>query len=308
MSTGPRSARVRAHAKLNLDLRIPHKRPDGYHELRTIYHTISLADTIDLAFTPSRRTTVEVESRPEIPDNLVKRAARLVVNALRVRGRVTIRLIKRIPMGAGLGGGSSDAAAILLALPVLAGKLAPAGLLLGLAAELGSDVPFFLVGGAAVGLGRGTEVYPLPELPPARGIVVAPDVHVSTVEAYGSLGRKLTSETPAHIINSFQTCENDFEQVVFEQYPQLDSIKRKLLKLGANPAMMTGSGSALFGLFRSSACLARARSSFREEKVFSITLLSRGAYHARWWSDLAAHIDEKIWPPQSRHTRRGSTA
>src|SRR3984957_1797170 len=116
-----RSARIRALAKLNLDLRVIGKRADGYHELRTIFQTISLADSIELSFAPARRTEIALDDALAIPDNLVVRAVQLVMDGTRATGRVEIRLTKRIPMGAGLGGGSSDAAAILLALPVLAG-------------------------------------------------------------------------------------------------------------------------------------------------------------------------------------------
>src|SRR6266550_3900315 len=121
-----RRARVRALAKINLDLRVLGKRPDGFHELRTIFQTISLADTIDVAFTPARRTAVALDDPLAIPDNLIARAAQLTLDAMRLNGRVEMRLTKRIPMGAGLGGGSSDAAAILLALPRTRRPQAPA--------------------------------------------------------------------------------------------------------------------------------------------------------------------------------------
>src|SRR5579885_3308652 len=117
-----RQARVRAYAKINLDLRVLGPRPDGYHELRTIFQTISLADTIQIAFTPSRKTRIELHDILGIPKNLAMLAARLAMDAMRLTGRVEMRLEKRIPMGAGLGGGSSDAAAVLLALPALAGR------------------------------------------------------------------------------------------------------------------------------------------------------------------------------------------
>src|SRR5437868_11448979 len=116
-----RRVRVRALAKINLDLRVLGLRPDGYHELRTIFQTISLSDRLELAFTPQRITAIELDSSVDIADNLVTRAAQFCLDELRVAGRVEMRLEKRIPMGAGLGGGSSDAAAVLLALPVLAG-------------------------------------------------------------------------------------------------------------------------------------------------------------------------------------------
>ena len=178
-----RQVRVRAMAKVNLDLRVLAKRPDGYHDLRTIFQTISLADSLDIAYTPGRQTDIEAEDSLNIPDNLVVRAARLAMEAMGARGRVELRLVKRIPMGAGLGGSSSDAAAVLLALPVLVGRTLDAARMRELAEQLGSDVPFFLLGGQAVGIGRGSELFPLPDQPACPGVLVAPGIHVSTPAA-----------------------------------------------------------------------------------------------------------------------------
>src|SRR5262249_31447426 len=145
-----------------------------------IFQTISLADTLEIAFTKSRRTEIVLDDPLRIENNLVTRAARLTLDAMRITGRVEMRLVKRIPMGAGLGGGSSDAAAVLLALPALAGRKIELPILSGIAAELGSDVPFFLLGGTAVGIDRGTELFPLPDVPAMTGVLVAPGIHVST--------------------------------------------------------------------------------------------------------------------------------
>src|SRR5581483_2944805 len=158
-----RHVRLRSLAKINLGLHVLHKRADGYHELRTIFHTISLADTLDVEFTPGRGARIELESDIDVPpaDNLVTRAAQLLFDALKIRGQVRFRLTKRIPMGGGLGGGSGNAASVLLALPVLAGRRPSLDELAEYGAQLGSDVPFFLYGGASLGLGRGHELYPL---------------------------------------------------------------------------------------------------------------------------------------------------
>ncbi len=200
-----RRASLRALAKINLDLRVLHARPDGFHEIRTIFHTISLADSIDVEWTPARGTTIEIAGDVDIPDNLIAKAATLLLDAMQVTARVKFRLRKRIPMGAGLGGGSSDAAAVLLALPALAGRRVALPLLMELAAGLGSDVPFFLLGGAAVAVGRGTELYPLPDLPARRGILIAPGLHVSTPAAYRALAPRLTTESQQNKIVSFQS-------------------------------------------------------------------------------------------------------
>jgi 4-diphosphocytidyl-2-C-methyl-D-erythritol kinase len=319
MSASPRQARVRALAKLNLGLKVLHRRPDGFHELRTIFQTVSLADRIDIRFTPGVRSKIEVASTPEIPDNLVGRAARMTMEALRIRGHVRLELTKRIPMGGGLGGGSSDAAAVLLALPVLAGRRADLETLVDVGAGLGSDVPFFLLGGTAVALGRGTELYPLDDLPSRPGVVVSPAIHVSTAEAYRALGRELTPARGSRNINSFQalvwrrSCgvpgsaweeplENDFEAVVFDQYPQLKSIKLKLRGFGAHPAMLTGSGAAVFGLFDAPPQAAAARAAFDRQGAFAVTTVGRARYRAMWWRSLGDHLGRKTWPPESRYS------
>ena len=156
--SGPRHARVRALAKINISLRVLNKREDGFHELRTILQTISLGDRIGIEYEPARNTSFEISSTIDIEDNLVIRAARLIMDEMRVAGRVSFELEKQIPMGGGLGGGSSDAAAVLLALPVLTGRDVPLDRLTAVASELGSDVPFFLLGGTVLGVGRGDGV------------------------------------------------------------------------------------------------------------------------------------------------------
>lgn len=313
----PEFLRVRSLAKINLDLRVLHKRPDGFHELRTIFQTISLADTIEIHYARGR-TKIELQSNIDIPGNLILKAADRVLLASRANCQLRIRLIKRIPMGGGLGGGSSNAAAILLALPVLLKKRLPLENLTEIAAELGSDVPFFLLGGTAVGIGRGTELYPMSDVPPSPGLLITPNVHSSTAEAYAALGREASGEAPVGGVSRFQavawhlgdsTCTwcNDFETVVFRRHPQLESIKGKLLKLGARRAMMTGSGSALFGLFATRELRDRAAAVFRREfsrtQVYPFRMVSRGRYRAMWWRQLAVSSVNKTWPPQDRYAR-----
>ncbi len=315
----PDHVRLRSLAKINLDLRVLHKRPDGFHELRTIFQTISLADTIEIDYAPGR-TRIDLDSNIDIPGNLILKACDLVLRASKAKGQLRMRLTKRIPMGSGLGGGSSNAAAILLALPALLRKTLALEKLLELAAELGSDVPFFLIGGTAVGLGRGTELYPLPDLPASPGLLITPEIHSSTAAAYAALKREVLPEAPSAILRNFQAftfrtcspipgprppCLNDFETVVFRQHPQLQSIKAKLLQLGARRAMMTGSGSALFGLFPSREVRDRAaellRKEFRGNQVYPFSMVSRGRYRALWWRQLGVCSKSKTWPPQDRY-------
>ena len=312
-SAATRRARVRALAKINLDLRVLDKRPDGYHELRTIFQTISLSDRLELSFTPARATGIALYTSVDIPDNLVVKAARFCLDEMRLTGSVELRLDKRIPMGAGLGGGSSDAAAVLLALPVLAGGVIPIERLTAIARELGSDVPFFLMGGRAVGIGRGTELYPLPDIEPHPALVVTPPIHVSTADAYRSLNRgQLTMELLQNNIDSFQAVvrdsagvvgANDFEDAIFRKHPQLRALKHKLITLGASSAMMSGSGSSIFGIFAARSDVTRAVKSFRKEAVFPISLIGRSSYRSQWRGWLSEHRIESEWPPRSRYAR-----
>ena len=313
-------ATVKSLAKINLDLRVLNRNPNGFHELRTVFQTISLADTIDIEYEAARRTEITIDDPLAIADNLVVKAARAVLDALKIRARVHFRLRKQIPMGGGLGGGSSNAAAVLLALPVLAGKSLAVDRI---AAELGSDVPFFLTGGTALGIGRGTEVYELPELKPEPILVVSAGLHVATGPAYQALGRGLTADDSSSRINSFQAfvrvlasehsakaanpfSANDFEAVVFRQYPLLPTIGRKLSKLGAAGVRMTGSGSAIFGIFGSRVERDRAETVLKGKYlVMPASLVSREAYRRMWRRQLHQHIrdDQSLWPLQNRYAK-----
>ncbi len=299
-------------AKLNLDLRVLHKRPDGFHELRTVFQTISLKDSLSIEFEIAKRTQIDLNSSIDIADNLVVRSAKTVLEYLRVHAWVRFVLRKRIPMGAGLGGGSSNAAAVLAALPALAGKRVPTPELVRLAESLGSDVPFFLYGGTAVGLGRGTEIYPLPDQPPQAVVVVATGIHVSTPDAYRALRRSpqavlstvttsLTSPVESPILREFQTIawglaqansagsnldqlpfKNDFEAAVFKIHPELPAAARRLRRWGAEPALMTGSGSAIFGIFRSAIEARAAAARFPVGTAFPVRFVPRRQYRKLW--------------------------
>lgn len=289
---------VPSFAKLNLDLRVLHKRADGYHELRTIFQTISLKDTIDIQVDLKKRT--QIDCSPAIPNNLIVRAARILLDYWKIRAWVRFVLHKQIPMGAGLGGGSSNAAAVLIALPALLRKPIPIPELIRLGESLGSDVPFFLLGGTAVGLGRGTELYPLPDMAIRHAVVISTGVHVSTAEAYGALGRSvtdaLTSQPQYPILREFQTIAwtlggsgldqspltNDFERPVFERHPELQAVARKLRRLGARPAQMTGSGSAVFGIFETARQAREAVTRFPVGTATPVRFVIRRQYKTFW--------------------------
>jgi 4-diphosphocytidyl-2-C-methyl-D-erythritol kinase len=287
------SVRLKAFAKINMRLEILGKRADGYHELRTIFQTISLHDTIELKASRGNKVELVVEGDATLANeptkgNLVHRAIEAARKELGWKRGVHAILTKRIPVGRGLGGGSSDAAAALIGMMRLARKKIPTSRLIEIGSSLGADVPFFLFGGRALGVGRGDEIYPLPDGPHHTVLVVSPaNIGVRTVDAYGWLAATLTRRAEPLTIWSFcALCWsaqdtgllNDFEAAVFPRHSRLRSIKRELLQRGAAEAMLAGSGSAVFALFRSPAMARRAAQGFPQDQVFVCDTVSRGEY------------------------------
>ena len=285
--------RLKAFAKINMRLEILGRRPDGYHELRTIFQTISLHDTIELETTRGSSVELVVEGDAGLANepskgNLVHRAIEAARRELGWKRGVRATLTKRIPVGRGLGGGSSDAAAALVGMMRLARKTIEADRLMEIGSSLGADVPFFLFGGRALGIGRGDEIYPLPDRPRQTVLVISPhDIAVRTADAYGWLRRGLTKRAQPRRIWSFcALCWgsqdagllNDFEAAVFPRHSRLGIIKRKLLQSGAADASLAGSGSAVFALFRSPAMARRAAQGFPQDQVFICDTVSRGKY------------------------------
>ena len=252
-----RRVEVESPAKVNLHLQVVGKRADGYHELRTIFQTVDLADelTIELDDEPGVRLTVEGAELSAGADNLAHRAAAGFLARWAPDRGVSIALRKRIPLGAGLGGGSSNAASVLLALQRLLGDPAPPADLWLLARELGADVPYFLVGGTALGVGRGDEVIPLTELPEREIWLVLPPVHVSTAAAFADLGELTGKPFDPRILalvqrgelgwEAFAHAANDFEAAVFRRWPELASLHADLVSTGA-AARLSGSGAAFW--------------------------------------------------------------
>jgi len=287
------SIRLRAFAKINLGLKVLFRRPDGYHEIRTIYHTIALHDRLELTLT--RQPGIVLDCRhssvPTGRDNLVYRACELWSEARKFKGGIRARLEKRIPPGGGLGGGSSDAAATLMGLERLTGNRLNAATRFQMAASLGSDVPLFLLGGCVLGCGRGEEVYPLVDLPPRKCLVVHPGFPVSTPEAYQQLSLRLTSRKEGRKVNLFGVwpqisledwgpAENDFESVVFAKWPELGDLKSQFIRAGAETASLTGSGSAVYAVFDSARKLIRASRGVPQGwTVFRTRTLRRREYH-----------------------------
>jgi len=291
---------VRAFAKINLGLRILGRRPDEFHEIRTVYQAISLADHLQVSLA-SRPGEIQIETdAPDVPGgpaNLVYRACDRWREARRTRRGIRVAIRKTIPAGSGLGGASSDAAAAIAALERLSGDRLRVDARLEIAAGLGSDVPFFLFGGRALGCGRGEEIYPLPDLPPRDCLVVYPGFSQSTREAYAAIDSQLTGERPGRNIYSFgkwpqfpwedwEAAENDFESIVFAKWPELSRLKRQLLRAGAEMASLTGSGTAVYAIFSSARKLASARRLLPGEwRSFAERTLSRSEYRARQWAD-----------------------
>jgi 4-diphosphocytidyl-2-C-methyl-D-erythritol kinase len=234
------------------------RRADGYHELRTLFQAVDLADEVEVELGGAGvRLEVTGAELPAGPENLAFRAAQGFLERWGGGAHgVALRLHKRIPVGAGLGGGSSNAATVLLALQELLGRPAPPAELWALARELGADVPFFLVGGTALGVGRGDELFPLPELPPRRLLLALPPVQVLTREVFADLGQLTALPLDPRIGALVQRGElgwevlsyvtNDLEAPVFRRWPELARLHQELLATGAVAARLSGSGAALW--------------------------------------------------------------
>ncbi len=248
---------LRAHAKINLNLAVRGVRPDGYHELKTVFQSLALHDT--LRFEPAEEGLSVTCSTPGVPldeRNLVWKAARLVWQAADRDGEPVgrVRITKRIPAQGGLGGGSADGAAALVGWNRLWDASLPAGRLRELAVRLGADVPFFLCAGTALGLNRGDVVQPLADARARWVVLVMPSFGVPTLQAFqwwdedaGLPGAPPPADTPA--APGMLPVFNDLEPPVSRRHAQLPEIRDRLMQAGADTAAMTGSGSTMFGLF-----------------------------------------------------------
>jgi len=353
---------VRSFAKINLGLYIGAARADGYHDLRTAYQTIALHDVIRVSI--ARGSGIEIVCKnkdPRVPldsSNTCYRMAERVLAELGAQRRVRIEIDKRLPVQGGLGAASSNAVATMVALERALRKKLSAAARLRIAAEVGSDLPLFLVGGTALGVGRGEEVYPLPDLPAVAMVVVTPEVGVSTPKAFADWDAMVERDKAAELRSAGRTnasaptgagtgqspvttqalvstqnheltrpgasdrlfevgcalsawlsgspntgaprkggsragnllldlvrtgIENDFEKVVFPQYPELRDIKGALERAGSRYASLSGSGSTLYGLFRSPADAAKAASRLRKQglKAVATSTLTRQQYWKR---------------------------
>jgi 4-diphosphocytidyl-2-C-methyl-D-erythritol kinase len=267
---------VRAFAKINLSLRVKTKRPDGFHEVQTILQAIDLSDRLTCRAT---RGSFQIRcSAPGVPadrTNLVWRAAQGLWEAAGRDGEpegAVVTLEKNIPTQAGLGGGSSDAASALRALRKIWKLKIADEKLFAIAARLGADVPYFLVGGTALGLGRGEEVYPLADLPRWWAVLIVPPFGIPTADAYEWLDRLRRRTTaaaeprylPDTWLGTIVPLANDFETPVIERHPAIGALIGELTRLGAVMSAMSGSGSTVFGIFTTSGAAAKASRRLRD--------------------------------------------
>jgi len=315
---------VRSFAKINIGLEIGPRRADGFHALRTVYQTIALHDRLWVEV--ARGSGIEIRSKdrrvPCDESNTCWRIAERAMKTLKARGRVVIQVEKSLPVQGGLGGASSNAVATLLAVERALGKRLPPEERLRLAAEVGSDLPLFLIGGTVLGVGRGEEVYPLADLPALDCVLLTPELGISTPKAFADLDTqrertgKLTLGADSDKLNGFSRAvfawlrgsstgvpakgsgdraeallldlvhagiENDFESVVFPQHPELHAVKRALERAGAGYASLSGSGSSVYGLFKSRALARKAATRLNAEGMPAVATrtLTRREYWKR---------------------------
>jgi 4-diphosphocytidyl-2-C-methyl-D-erythritol kinase len=280
-------------AKLNLDLRVIGKRDDGYHDIFTVFQTVSLCDEITFEDSDSVELTCSDPIVPTDERNLIVQAANILRERFAVRAGAKMHLRKRIPAPGGLGGGSSNAAVALIGLNRLWRLDISFEEMLEIAATLGSDVPFFLYGGTAMGFGRGTEIEPISDIREKYLLIVTPDVHVSTADAFNGLNApSLTTETSERILLNCRfnaesldlrhtALKNDFEPTVFSSHPQVALVKQKLLDLGAVNALMSGSGASVFAVFDKEETRQTAIKALDEQvnwRKFAAATISRDKY------------------------------
>ncbi|MBW2608829.1 MAG: 4-(cytidine 5'-diphospho)-2-C-methyl-D-erythritol kinase [Deltaproteobacteria bacterium] len=253
--------RTRAPAKLNIRLKVIGRRPDGYHELVSVMVPVGLFDILELDALRNNRIEIACEGFqvPDNEDNLIYRAAASFFSQTGIDKGVSLRLKKNIPVAAGLGGGSSDAAATLLSLNKIHSNPLSMSDLHDLAVKLGADVPFFLYCRPSLARGIGEILEPLKDWPIYWYVIVTPPIRVSTSWVYGDLKLELTTGEYDYILSTLKSdpftvshvLENDLEQVTSASFPIIDTLKKLLMDVGAEGAIMSGSGPSVFGLFSS---------------------------------------------------------
>jgi len=283
------STAIRSFAKINIGLKIGPLGEDGFHELRTIYQTVALSDVVRVDVGKGVGIDIACKDQrvPNDESNTCWRVADRVLRSLKMRGKVRITIEKKLPVQGGLGAASSNAVSTMIALEKELKRQLPSTERLRIASEVGSDLPLFLVGGTVLGTGHGEQVFPLEDLPSLHCVIATPEIGVSTPTAFADWDEKwppkLTAQNGSDRMSGFSRTvyewlsvsfsptgvpgkgrdraeallldlvrtgiENDFESVVFPKYPAIREVKRALEKLGAKYVSLSGSGSAVFGLF-----------------------------------------------------------
>jgi 4-diphosphocytidyl-2-C-methyl-D-erythritol kinase len=270
-----------AYAKINLGLHIVGKRPDGYHNIETIFHRINLFDEINIENSDHISIVCTDPSVPTDSSNHCWKAVDLLRNELGITAGAAITIEKHIPLGAGLGGGSSNAATVLTLLPRLWNIAVEPSVLQSVALRIGSDVPYFLNGSTAYAEGRGEVLTPVPVSLPYWIVLVNPNIHISTPWAYSALAVQRNGMFPnrpkmlelftSDPIKTILSSENDFEPVVFDAHLKIKKIKLQLKELGAVLSLMSGSGSSMFGLFDDMVSALKAVQFFNKEHFVHLT-------------------------------------
>jgi 4-diphosphocytidyl-2-C-methyl-D-erythritol kinase len=327
---------VRSFAKINIGLYIgpPGMRADEFHELRTVYQTIAMHDTIKLSLT-SGSTGIEIKCKdPRVPQdesNTCYRVAERAMKALKSRGKLTITIEKQLPVKGGMGAASSNAVATMIGIERLLKKRLEAADRLRIAQEVGSDLPLFLIGGMVLGIGRGEQVFPLPDVPVLNMVVVTPEFGVSTPKAFAAWdglfsngnGPSLTVAGQTSTLNRFSSevyswlngtnfsaassgvparggnraeallldlvrtgIENDFERVVFTQFPELRDIKRALEREGSSYSSLSGSGSTMYGFFGSETEASQAAAKLNAKGIPA--LVSKTLSREEYWKQVSS--------------------
>ncbi len=290
---GKTTFKLPSYAKTNWFLRVLGRREDGYHEICTVFQTLSLCDYLTFSEDDKLNLTSTSAELPTDDRNLVIRAAKALAREYDVKVGAAIHLEKHIPFPGGLGGGSSNAAIALIGLAKLWSLPVKTKDLVSLGAGIGADVPFFFWGGTALGNGTGTEISGVKNIEEKHMLLVTPDIDISTEKAYKNLAlRRLTKNDSKSILQI--CCDdaerlqsgrfeffNDFEKSVFALIPEIEIVKKRLLKTGAKKALLSGSGSSVFGVFDNEETRRKAVLSFKNQegiKTFPVETISRRKY------------------------------
>ena len=276
-----KSIELYSHAKINLRLDVLDKRPDGYHEIRTVFLKVSLKDELSINISKSDiKVACDNQQVPANEGNLAYTAARTILNRYNIKEGVSIAIKKNIPIASGLGGGSSNAASTLMGINRLFGLEAGTQELMEMGKDIGADVPFFIFGNTALATGIGEKLKKLELIPELWMLLVTPSIQISTAWAYSNLKMGLTKRPInttihnriTHLSEIITMLSNDLERVAIPRYPIIQTIKKELLNKGAKGSLMSGSGSTVFGIFTSEDEAKEAYTRFKDHNNWQMSV------------------------------------